>query len=576
MNKKDVIRLLETIALYLEIKGENPFKIAAYRRAAQTLEIDKRSLEEIEDLGKLKGIGKKTESVITEYIKTGHSLLLEELEREIPKSLLQLLQIPGLGGKKISKLYQKLHIEDIVMLEEACRNHLVQTLPGFGKKTEENIIKAIEKIKYRPERLPIAYMLKVADTVEKQLVSMKGIQTFSRGGSLRRMEETIKDVDFIIATDEPKKVREQLVQIEAVKEVIASGDTKVSVTLQFEYEVNVDFRLVTCKEYSTTLHHFTGSKEHNVLMRQLAKSRGEKISEYGVTQIESGEIFTFSSETEFFNHFGMHYIPPECRQGTEELERFKNDSFYLKQSDIKSDLHMHTTWSDGAHSIMEMAQACRKMGYEYIVITDHSKYLKVAGGLDEKELIKQQQEIKEVNEQFDDFHIFSGIEMDILPDGTLDFSNETLASLDFVIASIHSSFNQPENQIMKRMEQAMKNPYVTLIAHPTGRLLGRREGYAVDLEHLIEMAKQTNTALECNTNPHRLDLSSEWLKQAKEHDVVVALNTDSHHTGMLLDMIYGLALANRAGLKKSDVMNTWDKETFIHFVQKKRRLAKED
>lgn len=576
MNKKDVIQLLETIALYLEIKGENSFKISAYRKAAKTLETDKRSLEEIDDLETLKGIGKKTASVISEFIETNESRLLVELEKEIPATLLQLLKIPGLGGKKIAKLYQELHIEDIVMLEEACKNGLVQSLPGFGKKTEEKILTAIEEIKYRPERLPIAYMLKVADLVEQTLRAIPEIILYSRGGSLRRMEETIKDVDFILATEQPSRVREQLLMMPNIKEVIANGDTKVSVTLHFEYDVNVDFRLVSKEEYPTTLHHFTGSKEHNVRMRQLAKARGEKISEYGVTVQETGEVITFSSEEAFYQHFDLHYIPPACRQGTDEIERFQKNASYITQNDIKSDLHMHTTWSDGAHSISEMAEACRKKGYQYMVITDHSQFLKVADGLTEEEVRQQQKEIEEINAQMDDFHIFTGIEMDILPDGSLDYSDETLAQLDFVIASIHSSFNQTKEQIKKRLERALYNPYVSMIAHPTGRLLGRREGYQVDVDWLINVAKETNTILECNANPHRLDLSSEWLQKAKQQGVSVALNTDSHHIGMLDDMKYGIALANRAGLQTEHIVNTWEKEKFVQFVQKKRRLAKEE
>lgn len=567
VNKKDVIRLLEKIAVYLELKGENPFKIAAYRRAAQALERDVRSLQEIDDFTGIKGIGKGTGEVITEYVESGQSSLLKQLEEEIPPGLVSLLNVPGLGGKKLAKLYQELHVTNAQTLKEACESGKVEQLPGFGKKTAEKILQALKEVGNRPERLPVASVLPLAENLESALSQMEYVEQYSRAGSLRRMEEFVKDLDFLIATSRPEKVKEELLSLPNIKEVIAKGDTKVSVTMEDVYNVNVDFRLVSPDAFATALHHFTGSKEHNVRMRQLAKERGEKISEYGVEVEETGEVRTFSSEKEFFRHFGLHFIPPEVRVDKGEVEAFKEDISLISAKDIKGDLHMHTTWSDGAQSLEEMVLKCRDKGYQYMAITDHSKFLRVAGGLDETRLRKQQEEIALLNEKYKDIHIFSGVEMDILPDGRLDFADDFLQELDFVIASIHSGFQQSEDQIMKRLFNAMENPYVTIIAHPTGRLIGRRNGYAVNLEKVIQKAKETNTVLEINANPNRLDLAADWAKLAQSEGVFLAINTDAHSFHMLKHMEYGVKTARKGWIKKETVINTWDAEKLQRFFQ---------
>lgn len=567
VNKKDVIRLLEKIAVYLELKGENPFKIAAYRRAAQALERDVRSLQEIDDFTGIKGIGKGTGEVITEYVESGQSSLLKQLEEEIPPGLVSLLNVPGLGGKKLAKLYQELHVTNAQTLKEACESGKVEQLPGFGKKTAEKILQALKEVGNRPERLPVASVLPLAENLESALSQMEYVEQYSRAGSLRRMEEFVKDLDFLIATSRPEKVKEELLSLPNIKEVIAKGDTKVSVTMEDVYNVNVDFRLVSPDAFATALHHFTGSKEHNVRMRQLAKERGEKISEYGVEVEETGEVRTFSSEKEFFRHFGLHFIPPEVRVDKGEVEAFKEDISLISAKDIKGDLHMHTTWSDGAQSLEEMVLKCRDKGYQYMAITDHSKFLRVAGGLDETRLRKQQEEIALLNEKYKDIHIFSGVEMDILPDGRLDFADDFLQELDFVIASIHSGFQQSEDQIMKRLLNAMENPYVTIIAHPTGRLIGRRNGYAVNLEKVIQKAKETNTVLEINANPNRLDLAADWAKLAQSEGVFLAINTDAHSFHMLKHMEYGVKTARKGWIKKETVINTWDAEKLQRFFQ---------
>ncbi|HDX9576824.1 TPA: DNA polymerase/3'-5' exonuclease PolX [Bacillus pseudomycoides] len=570
VNKKQVIKLLETIALFMELKGENPFKISAFRKAAAALESDDRSLSEIEDFTKIPGIGKGTAAVIAEYIEVGTSEVLTELEKEVPSSLLPLLKLPGLGGKKVAKLYKELGVVDIETLKNACEEKQVQALAGFGKKTEEKILEAIEQVGSRPERLPVAMVLPIAGEIERKLSNIQEIIRYSRAGSLRRVRETVKDLDFIIASWEPEKVREHLLQFDNMIEVIASGDTKVSVRLQYEYDISIDFRLVKPEEFITTLHHFTGSKDHNVRMRQIAKDKGEKISEYGVENLETGEVQTFETEEAFFAHFGLPFIPPEVREDGKEIDLTKQYPNFVQFSHIQGDLHMHTTWSDGAFSIEEMVQACHARGYKYMAITDHSQYLKVANGLTKERLREQGKEIERLNEKYPDITILRGIEMDILPDATLDFDDDVLAELDYVIGAIHSSFSQDRETIMKRLRAAIENHHVTMIAHPTGRLIGRREGYDVDTDLLIELAKETNTVLELNANPNRLDLSANLLKQAQDAGVKIAINTDAHTLEMLEDMEIGVAAARKGWIQKDTVINTWDIERLLDYIKRNK------
>lgn len=571
VNKKDVIRLLENIALYLELKGENPFRISAYRKAAQGLEKDHRSLKEIDDFSTIPGIGKGTNDIIVEFVETGESSFLKELQEDVPESLIPLLKLPGLGGKRVGTLYKELNIVDLESLKQACIDGTIKKVRGFGAKTISNILEAIEENNVQKERLPVYYMLKVANSVSEYLASITEISRYSIAGSLRRLKETIKDIDFIIATDEREKVKEAILSMPHIKKVTNQGDTKISLILADEYDVPIDFRLVDEAAYSTTLHHFTGSKDHNVKMRQLAKSRGEKINEYGVEIEKTGEMLQFDSEADFFNHFGLNYIPPELREDIGEVDTFTKEIQLLDPRDIKGDLHMHTTWSDGANSIEEMVEATIAKGYEFMAITDHSKFLQVANGLDEARLRKQREEIERIKEKYPEIMILAGVEMDILPDGTLDFSDEFLQEMDWVIAAIHSSFNQTEEEIMRRLRTACENPYVNLIAHPSGRLIERRKPYNVNIEELIELASETNTALELNSNPMRFDLKPDHLKLAKEANVPIVINTDSHQVETLHFMDYGVKVARKAWLTSDDVVNSWSKEDLLQFIKRKRK-----
>lgn len=567
MNKKIIINTLEKIALYLELQGVNPFKISAFRKAAAALEADKRSIDEIEDITAIKGIGKGTAAVIHDLLENGQSEVLLQLENEVPKGLPPLLKLPGLGGKKIAKLYQELGVDSAESLKEACEDGKVSALSGFGKKTEEKILKELESFGKRAEFHPVWLLEEVVSGIEEILEQIPEIQQSSVAGSFRRVKEQSKDVDFIIATSKPEVVKEALLSKLAVKEIIAAGDTKVSVTLQTE-DVNVDFRLVSQAEYATALHHFTGSKEHNVRMRQIAKERGEKISEYGVEQ-QDGSILTFNTEKDFFAHFDLPFIPPTVRAGTHEFERLDDIPNLVQLSDIKSDLHMHTTWSDGANAVREMGEALIAKGYQYAVITDHSQYLKVANGLTPERLIEQRKEIWSFNEKHPDFRLLAGTEMDILPDGSLDFEDDVMAELDFVIASIHSSFSQPQEKIMERLHNAMKNPHVDMIAHPTGRVIGQRDGYNPDIPQLIAWAKEYGKILELNANPYRLDLCVEHLEMAANAGVPIAINTDAHAIEQLRYMEIGTKYAQKAWLKKENIVNTWSFNDFVNFLEKK-------
>lgn len=569
MNKKIIIRTLEKIALYMELQAENPFKVSAFRKAAAALEADERSLSEIDDITAIKGIGKGTAAVITELMEIGESTVLKELETVVPKGLVPLMKLPGLGGKKLAKLYQELNIVDAATLKAACEAGQVRGLAGFAAKTEEKILKELETFGSRAERLPIWQLEPVVLEINELLVSLPEVELFSVAGSFRRVAETSKDVDFIVATKEYGVVREAILTHLAILETVAAGDTKVSVILDREEPVSVDFRLVTREEFATALHHFTGSKDHNVRMRQLAKSMGKKISEYGVEQ-EDGTVVTFESEEAFFAHFNLPFIPPTVRESGKELDRLDELNGLVKLEDIVADLHMHTTWSDGAHSVSEMGQALMDIGYSHAVITDHTQYLKVANGLTPERLEQQKLDIYAFNEANPSFRLYRGTEMDILPDGTLDFGDDVLKELDFVIASIHSSFTQSQDKIMARLKTAVENPYVHMIAHPTGRIVGQRGGYDPDVPLLIEWAAEHGKILELNANPYRLDLSIEYLMLAMEKNVPIAINTDAHAIDQLRFMDIGVKYAQKAWLKKDLIVNTWSKEKFEAFITKNK------
>ena len=565
MTKKDVIRLLEKIAVYMELNLENPFKVSAYRKAAAALETDGRTLDEISDFSELKGIGKGTNDVITEFVQTGKSSVLKDLTDKVPPGLIRMLKLPTLGPKKIAKIHDALGIDTLEGLKAACENNEVSALSGFGKKTEENILKSIETVLNRPERYPINRILKFKQVITDVIDTIPGVERYDMTGSGRRTKETSRDLDFIVKVEDYQLFTQTMIEQNFVTEIVSQGDKKLSLEIEHDFDkINVDFRFVNGDEYISTLQHFTGSKEHNVKMRQIAKSRGEKISEYGVETPDG--LKTFQSEEEFYHYFDLPYIPPAMRETGKETDI--DISGIVSLSDIKGDLHMHTVYSDGANSIRDMVEAAREKNYSYIVITDHSKSLRVANGLSDERLLEQLEEIRAIDQEYDDIDVYSGTEMDILADGTLDYSDEILSQLDYVIAAIHSSFQQSEEDIMHRLKTAMDNPYVRHIAHPTGRLIGVRDGYPVNMEELFDYAEKTNTILEINANPQRLDLSSDAIVN---QNVMFTVNTDAHHTDHLDFMHYGVSTLQKGFVKTSQVLNTLSREEFKAYINKDKQ-----
>lgn len=570
MTKKDVIQLLEKIAIYMELNGENTFKVSAYRKAAQSLEIDERSLDEIKDITELKGIGKGVGEVISEYRETGTSSTLKELQRLVPEGLISLMKIQGLGSKKIAKLYKELNITDKESLQEACEAGKVSELSGFAKKTEQNILEAVKALGAKKDHYPIDLMRHLNKDIMTYLEQLEEVEHYSEAGSFRRYKEVSKDLDYIISTRHPLHVQQQLLNIPNKVKEVAVGETKVSLELEYDDEtIGVDFRLVEPEAFYHTLQHFTGSKDHNIRIRQLAKAQNEKVSEYGIEQ-QDGTLLQFQSEAEIYQHFGRHWIAPAIREDGSEFDRDLNSIITL--DDIKGDLHMHTTYSDGAFSIREMIEANIKKGYEYMVITDHSKSLKVAHGLQVERLLRQNEEIKNLNEEYTEIDIYSGTEMDILPDESLDYEDDILSQLDYVIAAIHQSFNQSEEEIMKRLEHACRNPYVRHIAHPTGRIIERREGYQPNIEQLMQLAEETQTVMEINANPKRLDLNAATVK--KYPNIKLTINTDAHHVDHLDFMKYGVATAQKGFVNKDRVINTMTRDAFKNFINNNIKLQK--
>ncbi|REI12528.1 DNA polymerase/3'-5' exonuclease PolX [Staphylococcus felis] len=563
MTKKDIIRLLETIATYMELKGENTFKISAYRKAAQSLEVDERTLDQIDDVTTLKNIGKGVGEVINTYVETGESPVLDALKEEVPSGLIPLLKIKGLGSKRIAKLYQTLNVTDKESFQKACENGEVSALNGFGKKTEQNYLEAVKALGSKKDRYPIGTMIKLKQMISDYLSHIDEIEQYEVAGSFRRMKEMSKDLDFIISTYEPLKVQSALLKIPNKVEEVAVGHTKVSLELEYDDEViGVDFRMIEPASFYHTLQHFTGSKAHNVRIRQIAKKSGEKVSEYGIEQPD-GSLLQLKSEKEIYQHFNVNWIEPSMREDGSEFD--KDLSEIVTLDDIQGDIHMHTTASDGALSLREMIEANIQKGYAYMCITDHSRSLRVANGLSIERLMKQNEMIRSLNKEYTDIDIYSGTEMDILSDGTLDYPDDVLAQLDYVIAAIHQNFNQSESEIMHRLESACHNPYVRHIAHPTGRIIGRRSGYNVNMDQLVHLCRDTGTVLEINANPQRLDLSAQILRD--NPGLKLTINTDAHHDAHLDFMKYGIATAQKGFVRKEQVINTMTREAFRDFIK---------
>jgi DNA polymerase (family 10) len=570
ITKKDVIRVLEEIATLLELKGENPFKSRAYYTAARSIEttdIDLASLIKKEKLSSMKGIGKALEQKITELVTTGRLEYYEKLKASTPPGLIEMLRIQHLGPKKINALYEKLSISTIGELEYACLENRLVELPGFGDKTQSKILTGIELLKKYSERYLFAEIIEAAESLLTNIRDNKGVIRSSIAGSLRRLNETAKDIDIVASTNDSPNLSDYFATLPEIDIITAKGNTKVSVTLKSG--VNVDLRIVTDEEFPYALHHFTGSKEHNVAMRGRAKTMGIKINEYGLFG-EDGPI-SCKTEEEIFSTLGLSYIAPELRENMGEIEAAEKGEMpqLIEESDIRGLFHIHTNASDGSDSLEEIVFAAKEMGLEYIGISDHSRSAYYAGGLSIEDIKQQHEEIDVINGREIGFHIFKGIEADILTDGSLDYPDDILSTFDFVIGAIHSNFTLTEDEMTLRIMKALDNPYVTMLAHPTGRLLLAREPYPVDMKKIIDHASMQNTILELNANPHRLDLEWRFCRYATKKNVKIAINPDAHTIEGLRHFKLGINIARKGWITSSDCINCLErKEIETMFLQK--------
>ncbi|MFW5873136.1 MAG: DNA polymerase/3'-5' exonuclease PolX [Bacillota bacterium] len=573
LTAKEVAGMLNELADLMEIKGDNPFRIRAYQNAARAITGQSDKLIDIvkeERLQEIKGVGDGLAGIITEIFETGSSSQLEELKRELPAGISELLNIPGLGPKRAHQLYYELEINNIDDLKMALKENQVQTLKGFGPKTENKLLDALLEYENYQGLMTIGRADKIARRLEAYFKESADLwEELSFAGSLRRRKELVKDIDIILipAEDKLEELKEYIKGFSEVEKVESAGDTKI--TLQLENGIKVDFRLLEKESFPFAQQHFTGSKEHNVVIRRIAKEAGYISNEYGLFDRETEEKVTgINSEADIYEFLGLSYIIPELREDKGEIEAARENNLpeSVELKDIKGELHLHTKYSDGACSIEEMVAAAIDRGYQYIAITDHSESLRIASGLKVEDLEEQAVEIAEVQKKYPDFKILSGIEVDILSDNSLDFNDEVLAELDLVIGSIHSGFTQSEAEINQRIITAMENPNVDIIAHPRGRLLGRREAYPVDMDKIIKEAARTGTALEINASPSRLDLDDHYARKAKEAGVKLAINTDAHHTRELKDMELGVSVARRGWLEKADIINTMNSDQLVDYL----------
>lgn len=578
MRNTEIARIFHSTADLLEIKGDNPFKVRAYQKAAQNIESLTEELSEIAlrgELEKISGIGKDLAQKILEMLQTKKSGAFEELRLEIPEGLLELIAVPGLGPKKAKLLYDKMGIQTMEALEEAARADRLKDLPGFGAKTEENILAGIELVRRGRERMLLGRALPLAQGIMANLAAMPEVHQISEAGSLRRRRETVRDIDILITSSDPEKVMDAFTSPFQVREVLAKGGTKASVLTS--EGMQVDLRVVEPATYGAALAYFTGSKAHNIRLREMANRMGLKVSEYGVFRDKDQVRVAGKTEEEIYRILGLLYIPPELREDRGEIEAALEGRLphLVELSDIRGDLHCHSRWSDGAHPIREMAEAARKKGYPYVALTDHSQSLGIARGLSPELVEKQIGEIAQVNRQLKGFTILPGTEVDILKDGSLDLPDAILARLSVVVASVHSSFKQNREVITARIIRAMRNPYVTILGHPTGRLLGEREAYDVDLEQVIKAARDTGTFLEVNAYPQRLDLDDIHCKRAKELGVTMAIGTDSHTISQLEQMPFGVAVARRGWLERKNLLNTLNLDDLRECLKTQRKAKKE-
>jgi len=557
MKNRELADIFDKMADILEFKGENPFKISAYRKAARVLKDLTEDIEKLSQQGKLKdlpGVGSGIAKKIEEYLQTSRMSKYDEVKEEVSDELIELLRIPDLGPKTLALLHKETGIKNMAELEEALQSEQVRALPGMGAKKAENILRGIRLIKEGKGRIPLGTALPLVEEVV-ELMKKKGIvREIFPAGSLRRCRETIGDIDLLATGKDGTKIIEEFTHLPLVTEVLAAGKTKGSVITHGGFQV--DLRVVPKVSFGAALQYFTGSKAHNIRLREIAKSRGLKINEYGVFRQE--ERIGGRREEEVYQILGLPWMPPELREDRGEIEAAMQASLpsLIELADIKGDMHVHSNWSDGSASLEELAEGAKRLGYQYLLITDHSAAIKIAGGLSPEELLRQIEEIRGLNQELEGITLLAGTEVDILPDGSLDYPDELLEKLDVVVAAVHSGFKQDLRTMTKRILGAIENPRVDIIAHPTGRIIGEREPYAVDLSEIFSRAAATGTALEINAYYGRLDLSDTNCREAKRRGVKLVISSDAHQLHQLHWMRLGVAVARRGWLEKGDVLNT--------------------
>lgn len=584
MTNQEVANKLREVYNLMQLAGENRFRAIAFDRAAQAIEglnDDILSYIESDTLTEIKGIGKSIAEDIKAYYRTGTMPVLIDLKERVPKDLLEWLNISGLGPKNIVKIHKQLGISAISELKEACVNGAVADLPGLGQKSAEKIIKSIEYLEQYGERCRLDEALAIAEPIYDFVKNLDGVVEAEIAGSLRRFRETIGDIDLMVAADpnDADSIFDAFVDHELVVEVLGRGDTKSSV--RTETGRQVDLRIVKPNEFPAALMYFTGSKEHNIVLRQRARDRGMALNEYGLFKLTEEKETDFdqpvdtSSEADIYQKLDLNFILPEHREDRGEFEFYEESKVMdlVRESDIKGVVHAHSTWSDGKYTIRQMAEACIDRGYEYLGISDHSKTAAYAGGLSTEDVKRQWEEIDELNKTLWDegkrFKIFKGIESDILADGSLDYPEDILAGFDFVIASVHSGLELPLEKMMMRFENAIRNPYTRIVGHPTGRLLLKREEGQLDLNKLIEIAAEENTSIEINANPRRLDLDWRYGNKAKEVGLMTSINPDAHTIEGLNDIRYGVMIARKGKFGPDRVLNAKSADEFEKWVKTK-------
>lgn len=571
MDKKQVAQILEEIGTFLELRGENPFKSRAYHNASRiigALTTDIATVVESGAIVEIKGIGEGLAEKITELVRTGQLKYYEDLKRSLPPGLVEMLEIQGMGPKRVKILYDKLKVKSIDKLKEAAEKGKLAKLEGFGEKSQENILKGIEQLKKHADKFLYPQAWESAEAIHSAIRKERSVVRSEVAGSLRRKKEVIGDIDILVSaksSDSPTIMR-IFTNHPDVERVLAEGETKSSVVLKSG--INCDLRVVGDEQFPFTLHYFTGSKEHNIRMRSIAKDKNIKMNEYGLFKGKAEKLLSCRNEEDIFKTLGMSYIPPELREDMDEIEAAQSSKLpkLIEEADIKGTFHCHTTYSDGMNSLQEMADSAKARGWQYLGIADHSKVAAYAGGMSEKKLRDQQREIDALNERFRGFRVFKGTEVDILPDGSLDWSDKVLSTFDYVVASVHSKFKMTEAEMTKRIVKAVKNKHVTMLGHPTGRLLLSREAYPVNMIDVINATADYGKVIEINAHPMRLDLDWRFCKYAKEKGVKISINPDAHNVDGLLDVSYGVGIARKGWLERKDVVNAWSLSKVMKFL----------